>query len=147
MQGSLSSLVTTKEGSSSGAVMKGYDVLKVNMGKIDVGLDVPLAKKVVAAKRGELVNIGVDLVVSSDTHIRRQNEDNHGVIGDAWVRMNSKPTVESLVVCSSLEKFKNVKSGHILSLKLQEINIAMTLTYLGFLRFIMVYLSGIRSWV
>lgn len=117
MQGSLSSLVTTKEGSSSGAVMKGYDVLKVNMGKIDVGLDVPLAKKVVAAKRGELVHIGVDLVVSSDTHIRRQNEDNHGVIGDAWVMMNSKPTVESLVVCSSLEKFKNVKSGHILSLK------------------------------
>ncbi|KAL9394279.1 hypothetical protein Peur_013564 [Populus x canadensis] len=35
--------------------------------------------------------------------------------------MNSKPTVESLVVSSSLEKFKNVKSGHILSLKLQEI--------------------------
>lgn len=88
----------------------------------------PWQERLFAAKRGELVNIGVDLVVSSDTHIRRQNEDNHGVIGDAWVRMNSKPTVESLVVSSSLEKFKNVKSGHILSLKLQEINIAMTLT-------------------
>lgn len=63
--------------------MKVHDVLRGNMGKIVADLDVSSAKKVVEAKRGEMVNIGADLAASSDTHISRQNKDNYGVIGDA----------------------------------------------------------------
>jgi hypothetical protein len=63
--------------------MKVHDVLRGNRGKIVADLDVSSAKKVVEAKRGEMVNIGADLAASSDTRISRQNKDNYGVIADA----------------------------------------------------------------
>jgi hypothetical protein len=91
------------------------------MSKIVADLDVSSTKKVVEVKRGEIVDIGADLSASLDTHISRQNEDNYGLIMDAWVRMNSKPrAVESPVVSSNFEKFKNVKSSHNLRLEMQE---------------------------
>jgi hypothetical protein len=61
--------------------MKVHDVLRGNRGKIVADLDVSSAKKVVEAKRGEMVNIGAD-PASSDTRISRQNKDNYGVIAD-----------------------------------------------------------------
>lgn len=42
--------------------MKVHDVLRGNMGKIVADLDVSSAKKVVEAKRGEMVNIGADKI-------------------------------------------------------------------------------------
>ncbi|KAH8491666.1 hypothetical protein H0E87_023693, partial [Populus deltoides] len=60
--------------------MKVHDVWRGNMGKIVADLDVSSAKKVVEAKRGEMVNIGADLAASSDTHISRQNKDNYAFL-------------------------------------------------------------------